>query len=38
VPRANVARVPAAVRTEDLTKDYGSGRGVFGLDLEVREG
>jgi beta-exotoxin I transport system ATP-binding protein len=38
VPRANVARVRAAVRTEDLTKDYGSGRGVFGLDLEVREG
>jgi len=30
--------VPAAVRTEGLTKDYGSGRGVFGLDLEVREG
>jgi ABC-2 type transport system ATP-binding protein len=30
--------VPAAVRTEGLTKDYGSGRGVFELDLEVREG
>jgi ABC-2 type transport system ATP-binding protein len=30
--------VPAAVRTEGLTKDYGSGRGVFDLDLEVREG
>ncbi len=28
----------AAVRTEQLTKDYGSGRGVFDLDLEVREG
>ena len=28
----------AAVRTEGLTKDYGSGRGVFDLDLEVREG
>ena len=28
----------AAVRTEALTKDYGSGRGVFELDLEVREG
>ena len=27
-----------AVRTEALTKDYGSGRGVFELDLEVREG
>jgi ABC-2 type transport system ATP-binding protein len=30
--------VEAAVRTEALTKDYGSGRGVFDLDLEVREG
>ena len=28
----------AAVRTERLTKDFGSGRGIFGLDLEVREG
>ena len=28
----------AAVRTERLTKDYGSGRGIFDLDLEVREG
>ena len=28
----------AAVRTERLTKDFGSGRGVFDLDLEVREG
>ena len=28
----------AAVRTEGLTKDYGSGHGVFELDLEVREG
>ena len=28
----------AAVRTEGLTKDYGSGHGVFDLDLEVREG
>jgi ABC-2 type transport system ATP-binding protein len=28
----------AAVRTQGLTKDYGSGRGVFDLDLEVREG
>jgi ABC-2 type transport system ATP-binding protein len=36
--RGTVERVPAAVRTEALTKDYGSGRGVFGLDLEVREG
>jgi ABC-2 type transport system ATP-binding protein len=30
--------VGAAVRTEALTKDYGSGRGVFELDLEVRTG
>jgi ABC-2 type transport system ATP-binding protein len=28
----------AAVRTERLTKDFGSGRGIFDLDLEVREG
>ncbi|HET7743296.1 MAG TPA: ABC transporter ATP-binding protein [Gaiellaceae bacterium] len=28
----------AAIRTERLTKDYGSGRGVFDLDLEVRAG
>ena len=34
--RAEVEAVP--VRTDELTKDYGSGRGVFGLDLEVRRG
>ncbi len=28
----------AAIRTERLTKDYGSGRGVFELDLEVKTG
>jgi ABC-2 type transport system ATP-binding protein len=28
----------AAIRTERLTKDYGSARGVFGLDLEVQTG
>jgi ABC-2 type transport system ATP-binding protein len=28
----------AAVLTEGLTKDFGAGRGVFDLDLEVREG
>jgi ABC-2 type transport system ATP-binding protein len=27
-----------AIRTEDLTKDYGGGRGLFDLGLEVREG
>ena len=27
-----------AIRTEGLTKDYGGGRGLFDLDLEVREG
>ncbi len=27
-----------AIKTEGLTKDFGSGHGVFGLDLEVREG
>jgi ABC-2 type transport system ATP-binding protein len=28
----------SAVRTSGLTKDYGVGRGLFDLDLEVREG
>ena len=28
----------SAIRTRGLTKDYGSGRGLFGLDLEVAEG
>jgi ABC-2 type transport system ATP-binding protein len=28
----------SAIRTEGLTKDYGSGRGLFDLDLEVRAG
>lgn len=28
----------SAVRTEGLTKDYGAGRGLFDLDLEVPEG
>jgi len=28
----------AAISTERLTKDYGSGRGLFDLDLEVRHG
>ena len=27
-----------AIRTEALTKDYGGGRGLFDLDLEVQEG
>jgi ABC-2 type transport system ATP-binding protein len=27
-----------AIATSGLSKDYGSGRGLFGLDLEVREG
>ena len=29
---------PAAVETHGLTKDYGGGRGLFDLDLVVREG
>jgi ABC-2 type transport system ATP-binding protein len=29
---------PAAILTSGLSKDYGSGRGLFGLDLEVRQG
>ena len=28
----------AAIETTGLTKDYGSGHGVFGLDLEIRPG
>jgi ABC-2 type transport system ATP-binding protein len=28
----------SAIRTEGLTKDYGSGRGLFDLDLEIAEG
>jgi len=28
----------AAIRTQSLTKDYGGGRGLFDLDLEVAEG
>jgi ABC-2 type transport system ATP-binding protein len=28
----------SAIRTEGLTRDYGSGRGLFDLDLEVDEG
>ncbi len=28
----------AAIATSGLTKDYGSGRGLFGLDLEVQQG
>jgi ABC-2 type transport system ATP-binding protein len=27
-----------AIQTEGLTKDYGAGRGLFGLDLEVKAG
>lgn len=26
------------IEAKGLTKDYGSGRGIFGLDLEVDEG
>jgi ABC-2 type transport system ATP-binding protein len=29
---------PWAIATSGLSKDYGSGRGLFGLDLEVRQG
>lgn len=29
---------PPVIATSGLSKDYGSGRGLFGLDLEVREG
>jgi ABC-2 type transport system ATP-binding protein len=30
--------VQPVIATSGLTKDYGSGRGLFGLDLEVRQG
>jgi ABC-2 type transport system ATP-binding protein len=33
-----VAAPEPAISTQNLTKDYGSGRGLFGLDLEVRRG
>jgi ABC-2 type transport system ATP-binding protein len=29
---------PLVIETAGLTKDYGSGRGLFGLDLEIRQG
>ena len=29
---------PLAIATSGLSKDYGSGRGLFGLDLEIRQG
>ena len=29
---------PPVIATNGLTKDYGSGRGLFGLDLEVQQG
>jgi ABC-2 type transport system ATP-binding protein len=31
-------RTPPAIATRGLSKDYGSGRGLFGLDLEVGQG
>ena len=30
--------MPGAIRTEGLTKDYGGGRGLFDLDLDIPEG
>jgi ABC-2 type transport system ATP-binding protein len=33
-----MADAEVVIRTEGLTKDYGDGRGVFDLDLEVRRG
>src|SRR5690349_13327194 len=35
---SRVASMTIAVATHDLTKDYGGQRGLFGLNLEVREG
>lgn len=37
-PASQMTEDTAALRTVGLTKDYGSGRGVFDLDLEVRPG
>jgi ABC-2 type transport system ATP-binding protein len=31
-------RTPPVIATSGLTKDYGAGRGLFGMDLEVRQG
>jgi ABC-2 type transport system ATP-binding protein len=36
--RVESVNTPAVIATSGLTKDYGSGRGLFGLDLEVRQG
>jgi ABC-2 type transport system ATP-binding protein len=36
--RAAAARADAAISTHGLSKDYGGGHGLFGLDLEVRRG
>jgi ABC-2 type transport system ATP-binding protein len=37
-PVAGMSHPEAAIQTHGLTKDYGAGRGVFELDLEVRAG
>ena len=29
---------PAVIATSGLTKDFGAGRGLFGLDLEIHQG
>lgn len=33
-----MSQADLAIQTEGLTKDYGAGRGLFGLDLDVRPG
>jgi ABC-2 type transport system ATP-binding protein len=35
---AAAVSAPAVIATSGLTKDFGSGRGLFGVDLEVRQG
>ena len=37
-PPAAAAETGVAIRADGLTKDYGAGRGVFDLDLQVRRG
>jgi ABC-2 type transport system ATP-binding protein len=37
-PAAATATAPPVIAARGLSKDYGSGRGLFELDLEVREG
>lgn len=37
-PATSATKLPAAIRTENLTKYYGNARGIIDLNLEVQEG